>query len=81
MSILGQVPMNEIQEIARNGSPQILHMVGRAFGLGQDERNALTQGKFPVWFWIATGGLVGIVAGMYAHKKWPNQIDKFLKIK
>lgn len=66
--------------IAKQGSPALLGFLGRAFGLGQAEQQALTQGKFPAWFWILLGVGAGTVAGVYAQKKWPHHVAKVVKL-
>jgi hypothetical protein len=68
----------DMQQLATQGSPMLLQAVGRAFGLGDAERNALTNGKIPAWFWIATGLGLGFVAGVRIHKRWSRQIPKFI---
>jgi len=69
---------SEIQKLASNGSPTLLHMVGRAFGLGQAEQTALSNGNIPGWFWVTAGLLGGVVIGIQVHKRWPEKIPGFL---
>lgn len=68
----------QMQALMANGSPSLLHMVGRAFGLGDAERGALVQGKFPGWFWAVSGVVVGVAVGIQVHKRWPNKVPKFM---
>ena len=64
----------EIQKLAVQGSPKLLNAVGRVFGLGQAEQQALSQGKFPVWFWITSGLIVGAGLGIYVERTWPGKV-------
>jgi len=48
--------------IAKNGSPLLLNAVGRAFGLGTDEQQALVTGQIPWWLI----GVVGVAVGAFA---------------
>jgi hypothetical protein len=70
------ITSSELQSAVNKGSPTLLHAVGRAFGLGQAERTALTQGAFPAWFWIVVGLGAGVVVGTQVQKRWPNQVNK-----
>lgn len=70
---------SDVHQIASSGSPALIQIVGRAFGLGQAERDALSQGKIPGWFWATAGLAVGLVAGIQVYKRWPNQVPKFIK--
>jgi hypothetical protein len=66
----------EVRELATKGSPRLLSMVGRAFGLGEAEQRALVNGRFPTWFWIGSGVALGLVAGLYVERQWPGKIFK-----
>lgn len=66
--------------IAKQGSPALLSFVGRAFGLGQAEQQALVAGKFPTWMWILLGVGAGTAVGVYAQKRWPQHVGKVLKM-
>jgi hypothetical protein len=69
----------EVQKIAASGSPALLNIAGRAFGLGQAETNALVKGNIPTWFWATAGVLGGIAIGIQVCKRWPDKIPEFLK--
>lgn len=56
---------------ASNGSPFVLNAVGRMFGLGQAEQDALLRGDMPRWAVFTIGLVAGTAAGMYAYQRWP----------
>lgn len=73
------LPVDQIAQAARQGSPTALHAFGRMFGLGQAERQALFRGDgIPGWALLGIGLLGGTLAGMALAKKWPRQTDKIL---
>jgi len=73
------LPYAEMLTVAKDGSPLLLEVAGRALGLGQAERAALGQGALPWWFWGTLGITVGVVAGIQVHKRWPDKIPAFMK--
>jgi hypothetical protein len=64
----------EVQQLVNQGSPKLLSMVGRAFGLGQAEQQALVKGQFPTWLFLAAGLAVGFVVGIETEKRWPGKV-------
>jgi hypothetical protein len=70
--------LSQALQIAQNGSPQILHAAGRMFGLGEAEREALSQGQVPRWAIGVLGLSVGLVAGIAIHRRWPKTADKMM---
>lgn len=70
---------SDVQKLASSGSPALLHVVGRAFGLGQEERTALANGNIPGWFWASVGLLSGFVIGVQVYKRWPQYVPKVVK--
>lgn len=70
---------NDVQRFAESGSPALLHIVGRAFGLGQEERDALAAGKIPTWFWVVSGIAAGFVVGVRVHRHWPSKVPQIVK--
>lgn len=69
----------EVQELAAKGSPKLLSMVGRAFGLGQAEQQALVKGNFPTWFWVTAGLTIGVVVGIQVQKRWPDKVPTVIQ--
>lgn len=69
---------SDLGEIASKGSPTILRMAARVFGLGTAEQDALTKGQFPGWLWLILGGAAGAYLGVQAQKKYPHQVNKVL---
>lgn len=69
---------NDVQKLTESGSPALLHMVGRAFGLGQAEREALSKGSFPGWFWAVSGLVAGFVVGVQVYRRWPSKVPGFI---
>lgn len=62
-------------EIAKHGSPMLLQAVGRAFGLGAEEREALSQRSgIPWWLWVTAGIAGGFVAGVQVYRRWPTAV-------
>lgn len=72
---------SDIRQLTANGSPTLLRIVGRAFGLGTAEQDALVQGKIPAWLWVVAGFAGGAYAGAYAQKRWPHYVANVLKAK
>lgn len=77
--MLGQIPFQQLGEMASHGSPMVLRMFGRALGMGDAEAGALARGQIPTWVWVVVGGAAGVAAGVYVHRTWPSQIDGILK--
>jgi hypothetical protein len=71
--------LRELAQMADGGSPVLLHAVGRAFGLGQNERDALMKGAVPGWFWMVLGLTAGFYAGVQAQQRWPEKIPNVFK--
>jgi hypothetical protein len=78
MNLPVSLSASEVQKLANSGSPALLHFVGRAFGLGQSERNALATGGIPGWVWGTFGILGGIVIGIHIQKRWPKYVPNFI---
>lgn len=76
---LGALPLGDIMHAAKNGSPALLSLAGRAIGLGADDQQALVGGRVP-WWAITVGALaVGFVVGVRVEAKAPQSVPKFLK--
>jgi len=73
-----ELPLGQLAEIATNGSPVLLHAVGRMFGLGQVERQSLFANGLPRWSVYLLVASAGLIAGAYAHKRWPREVDRAL---
>jgi hypothetical protein len=73
MIINPQVPLpaEYISGAVTHGSPGLIRTVGRAFGLGQAEQQALATGAVPWWLWVTFGLGVGLVAGVQLQKHAP----------
>lgn len=70
-----QLTPEQLAALAQHGSPILLQAVGRALGLGAEERAAIAGGvKLPVWFWIAVAGAAGIVIGVRVQRQWPEHV-------
>lgn len=65
--------MGTVLHAAKNGSPHLLRLAGRAFGLGEAEQTALVQGKLPFWLWITVGLAGGVLVGVQIQKHWPSK--------
>ena len=76
MNASGPIPIEQLAEVAKHGSPAMLSAVGRLFGLGQGEQQALVNGKFPAWSVLLVGLAGGFVVGAYAYRKWPSAMGK-----
>jgi hypothetical protein len=73
---------DDMQRIARDGSPLLLQALGRVFGLGPNERAALGQpgtGGLPVWTWVLVAATVGFVVGARVQKKWPTALPAVVR--
>jgi hypothetical protein len=63
---------------ASNGSPAAFDAVGRLFGLGQNERDALASGGLPTIVWVVVAVGVGFVAGARVQNRWPRRMPKLI---
>lgn len=72
------LPVEQITDMAQNGSPVLLQAVGRVFGLGQAERTALVQNGLPRWSLYLVTAALGVAAGIYIHRNWPRQVDRMM---
>jgi hypothetical protein len=70
--------IGQLSDVARNGSPVALVAVGRAFGLGEEERRALLKGGIPWWTLLLAGAAIGFVAGTRAEKKYSSKIPSWI---
>jgi len=70
----------QLAEVAKNGSPLLLQAVGRVFGIGPSERQALGATGFgvPTWTWLLLGLGAGIVAGVRLQKSYSKYIPKLV---
>lgn len=78
MQLPVQLTLDDVERLSQRGSPALLSMAGRAFGLGAEEQAALVEGKLPTWFWVALGVLGGVVVGVQIQQRFPRQVPKFL---
>ena len=73
------VPVRDIARVAKDGSPTLLYGVGRLFGLGAAERQALFGGGgVPGWALLAVGLTAGAVIGVAAHRRWPQHAERLI---
>ena len=72
------IPFAQAIEAAEQGSPALLGMFGRAFGLADGETAALKRGNVPGWIWAIVGIGVGASAGVWAYRKWPEKFPSWL---
>lgn len=77
--MIGGAIQQTVQNAVTTGSPDVLHMVGRAFGLGPNEQQTLVQKGLPTWFWVTASLMVGFVAGVQVYKRWPDKVPMFVK--
>lgn len=70
------IPPQMVAQVAANGSPELLSAVGRLFGFGDAEQRALVRGEFPRWSFFVLGAAVGVVAGVLAQRRFPEQVQK-----
>jgi|GEM_PF-2340943 len=74
-----QIPLEAVGQlgsVAKNGSPLLVNSLGRLFGLGQEEQQALVKGEFPRWAVFALGIGAGVIAGVLVQRKFPSQVSK-----
>jgi hypothetical protein len=76
---LAALPYSQMLSAAQNGSPALLKVAGRAFGLGQAERTALVNGKIPGWFWAVGGVAIGVFAGVRLHSLLGDKLPVWLR--
>lgn len=76
------VSYGDVERIARHGSPLLLQAIGRALGLGPDERAALGRNGVagvPTWTWVALALAAGFVVGARVQKRWPDKLPQFVR--
>jgi len=73
------VSASDLQSMAQGGSPMLLNVVGRAFGLGPAEQSALGGGRLPWWLWASAGLAAGVVVGAQIHKRWPERLPEAMR--
>ncbi len=73
-----EIPVQDIAAVAKHGSPGMLHAAGRIFGLGQAEQQALVRGRLPRWLLFTVGIGGGVLLGIYADRRWPQQTRKLM---
>lgn len=59
----------QASQLVTNGSPTLLHAVGRLAGLGEAEQGALLRGAFPAWGWVLVGIAAGWFGGVHAQSR------------
>ena len=72
-----QIRPEHVEQLMLKGSPMLLRSVGRVFGLGQEETDALSKGQMPTWVWCLAVGTAGFFVGAYVHNKWPGVTKPF----
>jgi hypothetical protein len=76
---LFEVQPETVAHFATEGSPVLLNAVGRAFGLGRGEQQALANGAMPGWALALLGAGAGLAVGIYVQRKWPQVGRKVFK--
>ena len=76
---LPNLPYGDLMHAAQHGSPALLQAVGRAVGLGAEERAAITKGALPGWLWAVGGIAVGVFVGVRLQKAVPQYVPQWLK--
>jgi hypothetical protein len=70
--------VEQLADVALNGSPALVSAAGRLIGLGQAERSALAQGKIPAWFWMSLCIVGGVAIGVRVQKAWPRTLPEWI---
>ena len=75
------VTYSDVERIARHGSPVLLQAIGRAFGLGPQERAALGHDGvgIPTWTWVAVAVAAGFFIGVRVHKAYPHKVPALIR--
>jgi hypothetical protein len=68
-----RIDYGQVARLAQDGSPMLVHAVGRIFGLGPVERRALgADGSgVPMWTWALLAAGAGFVIGARVQQRWP----------
>lgn len=74
----GNINMAQVAQVAQHGSPGLLAAVGRLYGLGQAERNALAKTGVPGWALLGLGVAAGFVIGARVQKRWPDKVPELI---
>ena len=75
-----QIPAEAVMHAATNGSPVLISSVGRLFGLGEEEQNALLKGEVPRWAIFALGIAAGAAVGVFVQRKFPEHVRKVVGV-
>lgn len=69
-----------VAHVAQNGSPLLLSALGRLYGIGPSEREALgADGTgVPTWTWAALAFVAGYVIGVRVYKAYPGYVPKII---
>ena len=69
-----------VARVAESGSPILLRALGRLYGIGANERDALgAEGTgVPPWAWAVLAFGAGIVAGARVQKRWPGKLPEII---
>jgi hypothetical protein len=62
-----------------NGSPALIHAVGRMYGLGQAEREQLSVYGIPGWVWGVALISAGVIIGVRVQKNWPDKVPSIIQ--
>jgi len=70
----------QVAKVAKDGSPMLLHAIGRLYGIGPSERAAFGADGMgvPGWAWGTLVFVAGVTVGIRAYRKWPNTVPKII---
>lgn len=77
MNLPISLTVQDIQQMSQ-GSPAIIDMAGRAFGLAEEEREELTKGKLPLWFWATLFAVGGVLVGIQWQRRAPGSVPRLM---
>ena len=72
------LPYDQLEQIATSGSPLLLRSLGRLYGMGTAEQDALVRGRIPGWALMLVGLGGGFIAGAMVYRTWPDAMAKVL---
>jgi hypothetical protein len=77
---ISQVDPAAVVNVAQNGSPLLLSALGRLYGIGPGERQALGEDGtgVPTWTWAMLAFATGCVVGARFYKSYPGYVPEII---
>lgn len=75
-----RIPFGQVARVAKDGSPLLLQALGRLYGIGPAERQALGAdgAGVPAWAIAALALGVGLVVGARVQRQYPQYVPSIV---